>query len=88
MHKLSVLKCGISSGALLLDTFVDVNLRPTKSVFRNRTVFNFALRVNGSEKISVALILRRYGSDCSLSQMASFDNDSSWPISLSGTFSS
>ena len=24
MHKLSVIKCGISSGALLLDTFVDV----------------------------------------------------------------
>jgi alpha-mannosidase II len=48
-------------------------------------VKNFDFRVNGSEKISVALILRRYGSDCSLSQMSLFDDDSSWPISLSGT---
>ena len=30
----------------------------------------------------MALILRRYGSDCSLSQIAALE-DSSWPISLS-----
>lgn len=45
-----------------------VNLRPTK--------------VNGSPQTSVALILRRYGSDCSLSQSMSFSDDS-WPINLS-----